>query len=104
METVKQKLLSLINGKRDYKKVDLNTIVQWICELEDGNTYDVIIHRFLKGDYNDYRKEGWFCHITTYEYSEIEKRKVSKGTNMISFGCKDPKEAVIEALKIMFSK
>lgn len=99
-----QKLLKLVTGEINIAKIDLDTILQWICELKDGNTYDVLIHKFLKGEYDDFRKEGWFCHIITYKYSEVEERLISKKTNMVSYGCNSPKEAVLKALEIMFAK
>lgn len=103
----KKELLELSKGNVSDSLYDLDIILQKISELSDNNIkYDVLIHRFFEDEIGHMGiPNGWFCHIITWEYDAQKDdyfKNLDKGVKV--FGCTTPKSAVIEALRVMFSR
>lgn len=77
---------------------NLDKLMQLITSLGDGETYDVLVHRFVEGEKP--WSYDWFCNIYPHEYSEKEGRVISMSNKSVKVHYhKSPTSAVFTCAK-----
>ena len=77
---------------------DLDKLMQLIVSLDDGETYDVLVHRFVEGEKPF--SYDWFCNIYPHGYSEENDRIISISDKSIKVHYhKSPTSAVFACAK-----
>lgn len=81
---------------------NLDKLMQLITSLGDGETYDVLVHRFVEGEMPFY---DWFCNISPHGYSEEDDRIISISDKSIKVHYhKSPTSAVFDCAKKLIEK